>query len=188
MKCFGVEWVTAGGLKQRSSCLYHDLHPLSALWIIEWSDICHPIKKRLLFLDKPESGAIQHFVTHDWNMKSLTSGIENVCVHYLFLKWFQKKSDISYVCADQGKPGKFTDSWILAKLSGIDSCLLKLLPWWTKHNCNWILINSDNLWILCSKTVGERKRIMCVCVCVCVCVCGKTRKTLLGLRSYSEQM
>lgn len=121
VKFFGVEkWMTAGGLKQRSSCLYHDLHPLNALWIIEWSDICHPIKKRLPFLDKPVSGAIQHFVTHDWNMKSLTSGRENVCVHYLFFKQFQKKSDISYVCADQGKPGKFTDSWVLAKLSGID--------------------------------------------------------------------
>ncbi len=26
------------------------------------------------------------------------------------------------------------------------------------------------------------------CVCVCVCVCDETRKVLLGLRSYSEQM
>lgn len=124
----------AGGLTHWSSCSYHDLYPLSALWIIEWSDICHPIKKkkkkRLLFLDKPMACAIHHFVTHDWNMESLTSGRENslkddMCIIYSWscFNVYKKISHISvqtYVWIRE-KPGKFIDSRSLAKLSSIDS-------------------------------------------------------------------
>lgn len=63
-------------------------------------------KKRLSFLDKPVSGVIHHFVTHNWNTESLEVRTARISVHYLFFKLFHR-SDFLDVCADQGKPGKF---------------------------------------------------------------------------------